>query len=122
MGQQTERERKVQEKTMAIVRKYGGYVYKNAQNMYTEKGRPDLTACVPAKLKTLEKVFGPDAKIGVFVGIELKRDGHLGEVSEAQEVVGRKIIKSSGLWLAIDDPLVIEALMVKLTEDDDVIQ
>lgn len=122
MGQQTERERKVQEKTMAIVRKYGGYVYKNAQNMYTEKGRPDLTACVPTKLKTLEKVFGPDTKIGVFVGIELKRDGHLGEVSEAQEVVGRKIMKSGGIWLAIDDPLVIEALMIKLTEDNDVIQ
>lgn len=122
MGQQTERERKVQEKTMAIVRKYGGYVYKNAQNMYTEKGRPDLTACVPTKLKILEKVFGPDVKIGVFVGIELKRDGHLGEVSEAQEVVGRKIMKSGGIWLAIDDPLVIEALMVKLTEDNDVIQ
>lgn len=122
MGQQTERERKVQEKTMAIVRKYGGYVYKNAQNMYTEKGRPDLTACVPTTLKTLEKVFGPDAKIGLFVGIELKRDGHLGEVSEAQEVVGRKIIKSNGIWLAIDDPLVIEALMIKLTEDNDVIQ
>ena len=31
---QTERERKVQEKTMRVIRKYGGYVYKNAQNMY----------------------------------------------------------------------------------------
>lgn len=114
----TERERKVQEKTMRVVRKYGGYVYKNAQNMYTEKGRPDLTACVPARLKKLVEMFGEDYKIGVFVGIELKRDGHLGEVSEAQQIVGRQIQKASGLWFAIDDPDVIEALMVRLTEDN----
>lgn len=115
---QTERERKVQEKTMRIVRKYGGYVYKNAQNMYTEKGRPDLTACIPTTLNKLEEMFGKDAEIGIFVGIELKRDGHLGEVSEAQQVVGRQIKKAKGLWLAIDDPLVIEALMLKLAKEE----
>lgn len=120
---QTERERKVQEKTMRIIRKYGGYVYKNAQNMYTEKGRPDLTACIPTTLGKLEEMFGKDAEVGIFVGIELKRDGHLGEVSEAQQIVGRQIKKAKGLWLAIDDPLVIEALMLRLAkENDDVIQ
>ena len=113
----TERERKVQERTMRVVKKYGGYVYKNAQNMYTEKGRPDLTACVPTTLGKLEKVFGKDASIGVFVGIEIKRDGHLGEVSEAQQIVGRQIKKANGIWLAIDDATVIEALMMRLTED-----
>lgn len=113
----TERERKVQEKTMRVVRKYGGYVYKNAQNMYTEKGRPDLTACVPTTLAKLEKLFGKDAKIGVFVGIELKRDGHLNEVSDAQRIVGNQIKKASGIWLAIDDADVIEAFMLRLTEE-----
>ena len=112
----TERERKTQEKTMRIVRKYGGYVYKNAQSMYTEKGRPDLTACVPVKINTLEKIFGKDATVGVFLGIELKREGHLSEVSDAQKIVGRQIKKSSGLWFAIDDANVIEALMISLTE------
>ena len=43
----------------------------------------------------------------------MKRDGHLGEVSDAQQIVGRKIMRSKGLWFAIDDPLVIEALMLK---------
>lgn len=109
----TERERKVQEKTIKVIRQYGGYVYKNAQNIYTERGRPDLTACIPVSLKTLEKLFGEDAKIGVFVGIELKREGHLNNVSESQEVVGRLIKKASGLWFAIDDPDVIEALMLR---------
>lgn len=116
---QTERERKVQEKTMRIIRKYGGYVYKNAQNMFTEKGRPDLTACIPTTLGKLEEMFGKDAEVGLFVGIELKRDGHLGEVSEAQEIVGRKIKSAKGLWLAIDDPDVIEALMLRLIKETD---
>ena len=113
----TERERKVQERTICIVRKYGGYVYKNAQNMYTEKGRPDLTACIPTTIAKLEEMFGKNAKIGVFVGIELKRDGHLNGVSDAQKIVGNQIKKANGLWFAIDDAEVIEALMVRFTEE-----
>lgn len=111
----TERERKVQERTMRVIRKYGGYVYKNAQNMYTEKGRPDLTACIPCTLAKLEEVFGKDAEVGLFVGIELKREGYLNNVSEAQQIVGNQIKKASGLWLAVDDSDVIEALMIRLT-------
>ena len=109
---QTEREAKVQRKVMEILRKHGCYVYKNAQSAFTEKGRPDLTACIPVKISVLLKEYGNDAKIGVFTGIELKRDGHLGEVSEAQQIVGRKIINCGGKWFAIDDPDVIEALML----------
>lgn len=113
---QTERERKTQEKVMTIIRNYGGYVYKNNQNMYTEKGRPDLTACVPTNLKTLSELFGENAKIGIYLGIEMKRPGLLDDTSTAQEIVGRKIKKAKGLWFVIDDPDVIEALMIKLTE------
>ena len=115
---QTERERKTQRKTMDVIEKYGGYVYKNAQSIYTEKGRPDLTACVPTTLATLEKMFGKNAKVGIFIGIEMKRPGLIDDTSDAQEIVGRKIKKSSGLWFAIDDPDVIEALMLRLTEDN----
>lgn len=111
----TERERRVQEKTMKVVRKYGGYVYKNAQNMYTEKGRPDLCACVPTTVGKLEELYGKDHKVGLFVGIELKRDGMLDNVSEAQRIVGNQIKKANGIWLAVDDPDVIEALMLKFT-------
>lgn len=117
---QTERESKVQRKTIDILRKHGCYVYKNAQNVFTEKGRPDLTACIPVELEVLERVFGSDYKVGVFIGIELKRDGHLGELSEAQQVVGRQIQRAGGLWFAIDDPLVIEALLQRLEVDNGV--
>lgn len=118
---ETEREREVQRRTIKIVKKYGGYIYKNAQNIYTEKGRPDLTACIPVDLKTLSKLFGENAKVGLFLGIEMKRDGHLDEVSKAQSIVGRKIKKSNGLWFAIDDSDIIEALMIRLTGGNDAI-
>lgn len=117
---QTERERKTQEKTMRVIRKYGGYVYKNAQNMYTEKGRPDLTACVPVTLKTLLKIFGEDATIGVFMGIEMKRPGLVENTSKAQEIIGRQIKDAAGMWFAIDDPDIIEGLLMKFTEDKNV--
>ena len=119
----TARERKVQKDSIDIIRKYKGYVYKNAQNMYTEKGRPDLTACIPAKLSKLVEIFGEDATVGLFVGLEIKRDcDHGYGTTEAQEVVGRKIKKANGIWLSVDDPLIVEALMIKFKGDDDVIQ
>lgn len=111
----TERERKVQEKSMKIIREHGGYTYKNAQNIYTEKGRPDITACVPVKISTLiDLLGGAEAEIGIFVGIEFKRDGLIKNVSEAQQIVGRQIKDAKGLWFAIDDPDVVEGLMLKL--------
>ena len=114
-----ERERKVQERIMKITRKYGSYTYKNAQNMYTEKGRPDLTACVPVPISELRKLFGDDGVVGIFVGIEVKRDGLLGNVSEAQKIVGEQIKKAKGLWFAVDNSEFVEGLMLRLTGNKD---
>lgn len=110
----SERERKVQEKSMKTIRRYGGYVYKNAQNMYTEKGRPDITACVPVTIERLEEIFGKDKEIGIFVGIELKREGYLDNLSEAQKVVGNQIKEAKGIWLAVDNADIVEGLLIKL--------
>lgn len=101
-------ESKVQQDVLKRLRKLGCYVYKNAQNMYTEKGRPDLTACVPAKIG--------DNTYGLFVGIELKRPGRLNGVSEAQEVVGRAIVKAGGMWILSDDADYIENHIKKVQE------
>lgn len=120
---QTERERKVQEQIMRVLRKNGAYVYKNAQNIYTEKGRPDLTACIPVKISKLAEIFGNDTKVGLFVGLEVKRDEEHGYgVTDAQQIVGRKIQNAKGLWLSIDDAELIEALLLKLGVNQDVIQ
>lgn len=119
---QTDRERKVQEQIMRVLRKNGAYVYKNAQNMYTEKGRPDLTACVPVKISKLAEIFGNDTKVGLFIGLEVKRDEERGYgVTDAQQIVGRKIQNAKGLWLSIDDVELIEALLLKLGVNQDVI-
>lgn len=106
-------EQKVQNDIMRIIRANGGYVYKNAQSMYTQVGIPDLTACVPTDIATAEAVLGPNAKIGLFVGIEVKRKGKLSNVSEAQQIVGYQIEKSNGLWLATDEPNMVKTLMLK---------
>lgn len=101
-------ESKVQQEVLKRLRKLGCYVYKNAQNMYTEKGRPDLTACVPVKI-------GDNIR-GLFVGIELKRPGHLNGVSEAQEVVGRSIMKAGGIWILSDSLDYIENYIKNLMD------
>ena len=108
-----ERESKTQSKAINLLRKKGCYVYKNAQNMYTERGRPDLTACVPVRLETLNKLYQPKDTIGLFVGIEMKRPKRIKGTSTAQEVVGRQIQKASGIWFVADNPEIIENFIEK---------
>ena len=73
-----------------------------------------MTACVPVKIKTLIELYGLDAEIGVFVGIECKVDENKYDATEAQNVVGRKIMKAKGLWFKEQDPLVIKLLLERL--------
>lgn len=117
----TERESKIQSKSMKIVRSYGGYIYKNAQSMYTEVGRPDCTACVPVTIKKLIELFGENATVGIFIGMEFKVNEKRYGVSDAQKIVAQQIKDAKGLWFAIDDPDITEALMLKLTGGDDAV-
>lgn len=98
----TESEASLQRKCQAIIRQYGGYVFKNNGNIFTESGRPDLVACIKGK----------------FVAIELKRQGHMKELSEAQKIVGEKILAAGGIWVATDDPILVEAICIKINEGD----
>lgn len=116
-----EKESKIQSKCMNIVRSYGGYIYKNAQSMYTEVGRPDCTACIPIKVKRLIELFGEDATIGIFVGMEFKVNEKKYGATKAQKIVGQQIKDAKGMWFAIDDPDIVEALMIKFTGGNDVI-
>lgn len=101
-------EQKVQNDIMRIIRANGGYVYKNAQSMYTQVGIPDLTACVPIRVDKIGQILGPSSYVGLFVGIEVKRKGKLNNVSDAQYIVGNQIQKADGIWLATDEPNIIE--------------
>lgn len=115
------KESDIQGKMIRIAKKYGCYIYKNAQNMYTEKGRPDLTACVPTTIAELEKVFGKDTKIGIFLGIEVKKDKRTYDASEAQQIVGKQIKNAGGLWIATDDADQVEGIMLLLTGENNAI-
>lgn len=106
----TDRERKVQTDIINTSKLRGCYVYKNAQNMYTEVGRPDLSVCMPVTLKRLNELFDENKVVGLFVGIEVKRPGRLNGVSDAQKIVGSKIQKKGGIWLLADDVTTVEAL------------
>ena len=84
--------------------------------MYTEKGRPDLTACIPTTIKSLTEMFGENCKIGIFLGLEVKRDKKTYDASDAQIIVGKKIQNAKGLWFSLDDPDILEALLIRLTK------
>lgn len=92
-------ESQFQKQCIDYLRSKGCYVYKNPQNQYTEKGRPDLTVCVPVKI---HHKSGGIFTIGLYMGIELKREDKYNNASTAQEIVGRQIAKSHGLWHVID--------------------
>ena len=89
-----------QKQCIDYLRSKGCYVYKNNQNEFTEKGRPDLTVCMPV---TLEDESGIQYKLGLYMGLELKREDKYNKASVAQEIVGRQIQKANGLWFQIDN-------------------
>lgn len=113
-----ELESKFQNRVINLLRKRKCYVYKNAQSMYTEKGRPDLTVCIPIKVKHLREIFDDDMTVGLYMGLELKRKGHLNEVSDAQLIVGHKIEEAGGIWLLADDISIIEQVTDRLINND----
>lgn len=87
-----------QKQCIDYLRSKGCYVYKNPQNQYTEKGRPDLTVCIPTTI-----VYGDNqVTLGLYMGLELKREDKYNTASEAQQIVGRQIQKAYGLWFVID--------------------
>lgn len=103
-----ELESNLQRRMQVILKDYNAYVFKNHGNIFTEVGRPDLTACVPVTVGTLMKlvkdhILYKTDKVGIFLAIEVKRKDHLSDVSEAQTVVGEKIRSSSGLWFPMED-------------------
>lgn len=101
-----------QKQCIDYLRSKGCYVYKNNQNQYTEKGRPDLTVCMPTTL-CLDNHRGNciEYKVGLYMGLELKREDKYNTASEAQQIVGRQIQKAYGLWFVIDSLDTLKAIV-----------
>jgi hypothetical protein len=62
----------------------------------------------------LEKGWFRNNKIGIFVGLEIKRVGKLNvfdDRRQAQEIVGNEIKDAGGVWFATDDSDIVEAII-----------
>lgn len=110
-----ELESKIQRRCQRIIIDSGGFVFKTHGDMYMRKGIPDLVCCMPTDHDTIKKMLDEgyfrDNKVGIFVGFEIKRKNLLSDVSDAQKIVGRQIEKAGGLWYAVDDSDVVEAII-----------
>ena len=113
-----ELESKTQKAAMNLLRHNKAYVYKNAQGLYTERGRPDLVACVPIKISQLKQLYQDDDTVGLFMGIEMKRPGEINNTSIAQEIVGRQIQNCGGIWFPLDNIDNLKHILQKLLGDD----
>lgn len=111
----TESEARLQRRCQEIIKNHGAFVFKTNGNMFTRAGIPDLVACVPTEIETLKKMIDDgwfkNNKVGVFVSLEIKRENHLNELSQAQDIVGNEIKNAGGIWFAIDDSDLAYAIM-----------
>lgn len=116
-----ELESSIQRRCQRILKEDDAFVFKTHGDMYSRKGIPDLVACVPVTEDTikilLEEGWFKENKIGVFLGLEVKRLGKLSAFDDrrkAQEIVGKEIKKAGGLWFAVDDSEMVKALVKKV--------
>lgn len=96
----------LQRKAQECFKKHRAFVFKTHGDIYSRVGIPDLVACVPVRAKELKNMLGPmpdDFEVGIFVSAEMKRPGHLKDVSEAQKIVGQEIRSAGGFWEPIDN-------------------
>lgn len=123
-----ELESKLQRRCQKILKDGGAFVFKTHADMYSRKGIPDLVSCIPTNEETIRKLLEAgwfkDNKIGIFVAFECKREGELDVFDDrrrAQEIVGKEIKNSGGIWYAIDDSDIVDAILSTLKGELDVI-
>lgn len=114
----SELESKLQRRCQKILKDGGAFVFKTHGDMYSRIGIPDLVSCIPVTEDVLRKLLDDgwfkDNKIGIFVGLECKRQGKLDTFDDrrrAQEIVGKEIKNAGGIWFAIDDSDVVYAIL-----------
>ena len=114
----SELESKIQRRCQKILKDNEACVFKTHGDMYTRIGIPDLVACVPVTEEVLKKMLDDgwfkNRRIGIFVGLECKQVGKLNVFDDrrkAQEIVGNEIKNAGGIWFAIDDSDVVEAIV-----------
>lgn len=116
-----ELESSIQRRCQKVLKDNDAFVFKTHGDMYSRIGIPDLVACIPVTEEVvkilLEEGWFKNNKVGIFLGLEVKRVGKLNVFDDrrkAQEIVGREIKNAGGLWFAIDDSEMVEALIKKI--------
>lgn len=116
-----ELEGSIQRRCQKVLKDNDAFVFKTHGDMYSRIGIPDLVACIPVTEEVvkilLEEGWFKNNKVGIFLGLEVKRVGKLNVFDDrrkAQEIVGREIKNAGGLWFAIDDSEMVEALIKKI--------
>ena len=114
----------IQRRCQKVLKDNGAFVFKTHGDMYSRIGIPDLVACVPVTEEVLRKMLDEgwfkDNKVGIFMGLEIKRVGKLNVFDDrrkAQEIVGNEIKNAGGIWFAIDDSELVEAI-IKTTKGE----
>ena len=114
----SELENKLQRRCQKILKDGGAFVFKTHGDMYSRVGIPDLVCCVPVTEDVLKKMLDEgwfrNNRVGVFVGFECKRVGKLNVFDDrrkAQEIVGDEIKNAGGIWFAIDDSDIVDAIL-----------
>ena len=114
----SELESKLQRRCQKILKDGGAFTFKTHGDMYSRVGIPDLVSCIPVDEINLKKMLDEgwfkNRKIGIFVGLECKREGKLNVFDDrrkAQEIVGNEIKNAGGIWFAIDDSDIVEAII-----------
>lgn len=113
-----ELESKIQRRCQKLLKENDAFVFKTHGDMYSRVGIPDLVSCIPVTEDTLRKMLDEgwfkDNKIGIFVAFECKQLGKLNVFDDrrrAQEIVGNEIKNAGGIWFAIDDSDIVEAII-----------
>lgn len=119
-----ELESKIQRRCQEVFKRDKYFVMKTHGDLYSRAGIPDLIACVPVKIEVIRKMLEDgwfrDNKIGIFIGLEVKTPETIrifDDTREAQEIVGKEIKNSGGLWFVVDDDVTVEALL-KVTKGE----
>ncbi len=114
----SELESRLQRRCQQILKDGGAFTFKTHGDMYSRIGIPDLVSCIPVTEEVLRKMLDDgwfkDNKIGIFVAFECKRVGKLNVFDDrrkAQEIVGKEIKNAGGIWFAIDDSDIVEAIV-----------
>lgn len=109
-------EGKVKDKVKKLLKQHRAWYFLPVSNGMGVHGIPDIISCVPVTI-TQEMV---GEQIGLFVGIETKRD-NINKVTPRQQLQLNKIEEAAGIALVINNELIdkLDEVLRRLQHESD---